>query len=73
MGSTTTLAVMPPHNKTSHAVSHVLSPPVPGKLLICIKSVLPPGCARDWYLSGSMEASGFPSRAGPLLLLHMRR
>ena len=27
MGSTTTLAVMPLHNKTSHAVSHVLSPP----------------------------------------------
>ena len=49
MGSTTTLAVMHLHNKTSHAVSHVLSPPAPGKLLIYIKSVLPPSFARDWY------------------------
>ena len=48
MGLTATPAVLH-HNKTSPVVSHVLSPPAPGKLLIYIKSVLPPGYARDWY------------------------
>lgn len=49
LGLTATLATLHQLYRTSPAASHVLSPPVPGKLLIYIKSVLLPGCMRDWY------------------------